>query len=77
MNYASIIKGDEKEPIIAIASIMAKVDRDKYMARMAKKYPNYAFEKHVGYGTKEHYRLIYKGGMTPLHRKTYLKNILA
>lgn len=76
-NQKTIIKGDEKEPIIAIASIMAKVTRDRYMTQMAKKYPKYGFENHVGYGTKEHYKAIKQGGITILHRKTYLKNILA
>lgn len=76
-NQKTIIKGDEKEPIIAIASIMAKVTRDRYMATMDKKYPQYGFMGHVGYGTKEHYKAIKQHGISDIHRKTYLKNILA
>ncbi|MDQ5930744.1 MAG: ribonuclease [Bacteroidota bacterium] len=76
-NQRTIIKGDEKEPVIAIASIMAKVTRDRYMAIMAKKHPAYGFMGHVGYGTKEHYKAIKQHGITDIHRKTYLKNILA
>ncbi|MEI6400241.1 MAG: ribonuclease HII [bacterium] len=69
----TIIKGDEKESVIAMASIVAKVTRDGYMRKMATKYPEYGFEKHVGYGTKAHYEAIKKYGMTPLHRRTFLR----
>ena len=71
----TIIKGDEKEPVIALASIVAKVTRDRYMLTQAKKYPAYGFETNVGYGTKKQYMAIRKYGLTPLHRKTYLKNL--
>ncbi len=71
----TIIKGDEKEPIIAFASIIAKVYRDRLMARHAKKFPEYGFERHVGYGTKAHYSAIKKHGLTPLHRRSFLKKI--
>jgi ribonuclease HII len=52
----TIIKGDEKEQVIALASIVAKVHRDRLMTRLAKKYPNYGFADHVGYGTRAHYK---------------------
>jgi ribonuclease HII len=75
-NQETIIKGDELHPVISCASIIAKVSRDKIMANHAKEYPEYGFEKHSGYGTKAHYDAIKKHGVTPLHRKTFMKNII-
>lgn len=71
-NQITIIKGDEKEPVISCASICAKVLRDRYMVTMGKKYPDYRFDVHKGYGTKAHYLAIDKYGVSPLHRKTYI-----
>lgn len=71
----TIIRGDEKELPIACASIVAKVHRDTYMKRIAKKYPQYGFESHVGYGTKRHREAIIKNGFTMLHRQSFCKNI--
>lgn len=71
-----IIKGDSKSANIAAASIIAKVSRDRYMLEMAEKYPQYQFERHKGYGTKLHYEMIEKYGISPIHRKTFLKKIL-
>ncbi|MCY6959508.1 ribonuclease HII [Clostridium sp. ZC22-4] len=71
-----IIKGDAKSASIACASIIAKVYRDNIMKKYAELYPKYAFEKNVGYGTKEHIEAIKKYGCTPIHRKSFLKNIL-
>lgn len=71
-----IVKGDAKSASIAAASIIAKVSRDRYMREMAEKYPEYQFEKHKGYGTKLHYEMIEKYGVSPIHRKTFLKKIL-
>lgn len=76
INQETIIKGDELHPVISCASIVAKVSRDKIMENHAKEYPEYGFEKHSGYGTKAHYEAIKKYGVTPLHRKTFLKGIL-
>ena len=73
-NQQTIIKGDEKHPVIAWASILAKVHRDNYMTKMAKKYPEYGFEKHMGYGTKMHRDAIQKHGPSPIHRKSFLTN---
>ncbi len=73
----TIIKGDMKEPLIGIASVLAKVQRDRCMKKMAKKYPAYGFEKHKGYGTKRHMKTIHKMGITALHRKTYLRRMIA
>ncbi len=74
-NQKTIINGDATEPIIALASICAKVYRDRRMKRFAKKYPRYGFEIHKGYGTAAHYKAIKKYGMTPIHRRSYLKNL--
>ena len=68
----TIIDGDAKEPIIALASICAKVLRDRKMKRLAKKYPHYGFEIHKGYGTKAHYRAIKKHGISAIHRRSFL-----
>ena len=75
LNQETIIKGDEKIPVISFASIMAKVTRDYYMTRIAEKFPEYNFEKHKGYGTKIHMDNIKKHGVSEMHRLTYLKNI--
>ncbi len=76
VNQKSIIKGDEKELVIALASIVAKVTRDALMCKFAKDYPEYDFEKHKGYGTKGHMESIKKYGMCEIHRKTFLGNVL-
>ena len=75
-NQLTIIKGDEKVPVISLASIVAKVTRDRYMANLAKKYTQYGFEQHKGYGTEMHRKAIKKHGATPTHRRTFLKNII-
>lgn len=72
----TIVKGDSKSANIAAASIIAKVSRDRYMLGMAEKYPEYQFEKHKGYGTKLHYEMLEKYGISPIHRKTFLKKLL-
>lgn len=76
LNQETIIKGDEKELSIALASIVAKVARDKRMVSLSKKFPQYGFEKHKGYGTRAHYEAIKNHGITPQHRKSFLKNII-
>jgi ribonuclease HII len=73
INQKTIIKGDAKESVIALASICAKVMRDRMMVAYAKKYPSYGFEVHKGYGTKKHYAVIRKMGVTSLHRKSWIK----
>jgi len=74
-NQKTIIKGDEKDVFIACASIVAKVCRDRLMCQFAKKYPKYKFEIHKGYGTLLHRILIKKYGLSPLHRKSFCKNL--
>lgn len=69
----TIIKGDEKELAIALASIVAKVTRDNLMISLSKKYSGYGLEKHKGYGTKAHYKALKNKGISPLHRRTFIK----
>lgn len=71
-----IIKGDATSASIAAASIIAKVSRDRYMRKIAEEYPQYQFEKHKGYGTKLHYEMLDKYGISDIHRKTFLKKYL-
>ena len=72
----TIVKGDSKCMSVAAASIIAKVSRDRFMMEMDEKYPEYQFCKHKGYGTKLHYEMIEQYGISPVHRKTFLKNII-
>lgn len=69
----TVISGDAKSASIAAASILAKVTRDRFMRELANEFPLYGFEKHKGYGTKEHYAAIEKYGITVYHRKSFLK----
>lgn len=71
----TIIKGDSLVPAIGLASILAKVTRDKYMQRIAHRYAQYGFEIHKGYGTKAHRQAIAQCGKSPIHRVSYCKNI--
>lgn len=72
----SVIKGDAKSLSIAAASVLAKVTRDRMMVELAEEYPDYAFEKNKGYGTKAHYEGLEKAGPCEIHRMTFLKNFL-
>ena len=72
----TIVKGDSKCMSVAAASIIAKVSRDRFMQEVDKQYPQYQFSKHKGYGTKLHYEMIEQYGISPVHRKTFLKNII-
>jgi ribonuclease HII len=76
-NYTTIIKGDSKVLSIAAASVIAKVTRDRIMKEFAHiEFPDYAFDKHKGYGTRLHYEMIEQHGICRLHRLTFLKNVL-
>jgi len=70
-----IIKGDDKVFIISLASIIAKVTRDRYMITAAKKYPKYGFEIHKGYGTRKHMEAIKEYGLSGMHRRSYCENL--
>lgn len=76
ISQMGLVKGDAKSLSIAAASIVAKVTRDRMMIEYAKEYPYYAFESNKGYGTKAHYQGIAEHGITEIHRKSFLKNIL-
>ncbi len=67
----AVVKGDDKVEWISAASIIAKTTRDAYMCKIAKLYPQYGFEHHVGYGTAEHIKALKAYGPTPIHRKTF------
>ena len=71
----AIVKGDQKSASIAAASVLAKVTRDRYMAKLAEEYPEYMFEKHKGYPTKLHYQMIEQFGVSPVHRRSFLKKL--
>ena len=75
--HECVVKGDGKSASIAAASILAKVSRDRYMAEMAKKYPQYGFEKHKGYGTALHIAALKEFGACEIHRKTFIKKFVS
>ncbi|MDD6021653.1 MAG: ribonuclease HII [Oscillospiraceae bacterium] len=72
----TIVKGDGQSMSIAAASVLAKVTRDRYMLELDKKYPEYQFKKHKGYGTRLHYECLEKYGISPVHRLSFLKKFL-
>ncbi len=71
LNQRTIIRGDEKIPIIAAASIFAKIWRDKKMVRLHEQFPKYRFDLHKGYGTKLHRKLVKKHGLCDIHRRSF------
>ena len=77
INQETIIKGDSKDPLIGLASIVAKVSRDDYMCRVSKQkdFSVYGFDKNKGYGTLYHRQAVKKNGLSSIHRVTYCKNI--
>lgn len=70
-----VVKGDSLSASIAAASVLAKVTRDRFMLEIDKKYPQYQFSKHKGYGTKLHYEMIAEYGISDVHRRTFLKKL--
>lgn len=73
--HRCLVKGDSLSASIAAASILAKVSRDRWMIQAAEKYPEYQFQRHKGYGTKLHYELLRRYGPSPIHRRSFLKNL--
>ncbi len=76
VHQKTIIQGDAKEKIIGLASIMAKVTRDRVMVRVSRMYPKYHFDIHKGYGTEMHRNAIKKYGLSLIHRHSFTKNIV-
>ena len=76
ISHKTIIKGDEKYNAIKLASILAKVTRDKFMEKKHKLFPQYGFIKHKGYGTKKHIQAIKKHGPCSLHRLTFISKFV-
>ena len=72
----SVIGGDEADPLIAAASIVAKVERDRIMVESGKRFPEYGFERHKGYGTRAHYKALREHGPCELHRKSFLREFM-
>ena len=72
----SLIKGDATSASIAAASILAKVSRDRVLLELDKQYPQYGFAKHKGYGTAAHFEALRQYGLSPVHRRSFLKKFL-
>lgn len=72
----TIIRGDSKEPIISLASVIAKVTRDTYMEEISERFPSYAFYQHKGYGTLQHRKALKAYGLSTMHRKSFCKNFI-
>ena len=70
------LAGDVYAACVAAASVLAKVTRDRYITELGKIYPEYGFERHKGYGTKEHTAAILAHGVLPVHRRTFLRKLL-
>ncbi|OGF64481.1 hypothetical protein A2661_02990 [Candidatus Giovannonibacteria bacterium RIFCSPHIGHO2_01_FULL_45_24] len=75
-NQETIIRGDEKLPLIAAASIVAKTHRDKKMIRLHEQFPKYRFDLHKGYGTKLHQKLVKKHGLCDIHRRSFCSRLV-
>lgn len=76
LNPRTIVRGDEKHLPIMLASIVAKVSRDRYMQKLHKKFPQYGFDMHKGYGTGAHYRALRRYGSCIIHRKSFVGNLV-
>lgn len=77
IHQETIIRGDDTEPVISLASIMAKVTRDRLMRRIAPKYPAYGFDVHKGYGTLAHRSSIKKNGLSEVHRRSFCSGLVS
>ncbi len=76
LGYATVVKADEKYTGVKLASIVAKVSRDRMMRRYHRKFPEYGFDRHVGYATRTHIKAVKQRGICPLHRLTFVKNFV-
>ncbi len=72
----TIVKGDSKSASIAAASIVAKVTRDRLMEKYHKQYPEYGFDRHKGYPTREHKKMVIQNNMCPIHRKSFCEKFM-
>ena len=75
-NQQTIIHGDAREKIIGLASILAKVTRDRRMVRLGTRYPGYGIETHMGYGTPIHCKALRERGISPIHRATFCSRFI-
>ncbi len=75
--HTAIVQGDSRSLCVAMASIIAKVQRDRMMAELDTAYPGYGFAQHKGYGTEEHREVLLKQGRCPVHREVFLRKVLA
>lgn len=75
-NLLTFVKGDNKSLSIAAASIVAKVERDRYMKKLSEEFPNYKWETNMGYGSKQHIKALKDFGFTKYHRKSFMNKIL-
>ena len=73
--HKALMRGDERVPLIAAASIIAKVWRDRFMARLAADFPGYGLEIHKGYGTRRHRRMLKRHGLSVVHRRTFCSRL--
>ena len=73
----TVVKGDALSASIAAASVLAKVSRDRYLLQLDEQYPQYGFKQHKGYGTKAHYEALSQYGVSPVHRRSFLKSFFA
>jgi ribonuclease HII len=72
----TVVRGDSEHLEIAAASVLAKQARDALITRLAERYPVYGLERHAGYGTAFHRQALLEQGATPLHRRSFLRNVL-
>jgi len=73
VKYIPLPKADDRIQIVSMSSILAKVTRDRLMKHLSKKYPQYLWDKNKGYLTEEHLKSIIQNGISPIHRKSFLK----
>ncbi len=77
LRVRTVVRGDEKVNAIKLASIVAKVHRDRLMVRRHEKYPHYGFPRHKGYGTARHIKSLRRHGLSEIHRKSFCRNFVA